>query len=119
VAAILNQSPWITVPEKLAPEDRAPDSIQFNLDGMTDAQILAYAQAAERMGVKVQVFGLTRDNARAFWNWRFLGEAPDLPKTRAMLRRACDARLPARLTLDECEVIAGVLTAAAAEVMAG
>ena len=30
VAAQLNASPWLIVPEKLAPEDRAPDSIQFN-----------------------------------------------------------------------------------------
>ena len=44
----------------------------------------------------LQVFGLSQDNARAFWNWKFLGETPDLPKTRAMLMRACDTRLPAR-----------------------
>jgi hypothetical protein len=34
VAARLNASPWIDVPEKLAPENRAPDSIQFNLVGL-------------------------------------------------------------------------------------
>jgi hypothetical protein len=32
-----------------------------------------------------------------------------------MLMRACDARLPARLTLADCDVIAGALIAAAAE----
>ena len=31
VAEKLNGSPWIEVPEKLSPEERAPDSIQFNL----------------------------------------------------------------------------------------
>jgi hypothetical protein len=65
----------------------------------------------------VQVFGLSGDNARAFWNWQFLGEIPDLPKTRAMLMRACDARLPARLTLADCDVIADALLDAAEAVM--
>ena len=64
----------------------------------------------------MQVFGLSTDNARAFWNWRFLGEPPELPQTRAMLSRACDARLPARLTLEECDRIAAALTGAAEDV---
>lgn len=117
VAALLNASPWIKVPEKLMAEDRAPDSIQFNLTGMTDAQIAVFAETAGANGVKVQVFGASKDNARAFWNWEFLGPQPDLPQTRAMLMRACDVRLPARLTLAECDVVAGILTDAAAEVM--
>ncbi len=41
------------------------------------------------------------------------GDAPDLPRTRAMLMRACDVRLPARLTLAEGDVIADVLRDAA------
>lgn len=113
VSALLNQSPWITVPDNLGPELRAPDSIQFNLDGMTQDEIVAFTRLAEDQGVKVQVFGASRDNARAFWNWEFLGSTPHLPRTRAMLMRACDVRLPARLTLAECEVIAEVLTASA------
>jgi dTDP-4-amino-4,6-dideoxygalactose transaminase len=117
VAALLNRSPWISVPDKLVPENRAPDSIQFNLAGLTPAQTADFQAAAEARGIKVQVFGASRDNARAFWNWGFLGDVPDLPKTRAMLMRACDVRLPARLTEDEAQVIADVLLAAMADVM--
>jgi dTDP-4-amino-4,6-dideoxygalactose transaminase len=118
VAAHLNASPWIQVPEKLDKEDRAPDSIQFNLVGFTDEDTRAFAQAAADRGVKVQVFGLSTDNARAFWNWQFIpGDLPDLPRTRAMLLRACDARLPARLTRPELDVIAEALTLAARDVM--
>ena len=95
---------------------RAPDSIQFNLVDFSDAETLAFQDAAALGGIKVQVFGLSADNARAFWNWRFLGDAPDLPQTRAMLMRACDARLPARLTLAECGLVAEALVTAAAEV---
>jgi dTDP-4-amino-4,6-dideoxygalactose transaminase len=117
VAAQLNASPWISVPDKLAAEDRAPDSIQFNLVGMGDNAVKAFAAAAAERGIKVQVFGRSQDNARAFWNWQFLGETPDLPQTRAMLMNACDVRLPARLTLDECDVVAGALVDAAQTVM--
>jgi len=119
VAALLNRSPWIEVPEKLGPEQRAPDSLQFNLVGMNEAAIRAFQDAAAARGVTVQVFGLSQDNARAFWNWEFLGPVPDLPRTRAMLARACDTRLPARLTRAELDVIAGAILGAAEDVMAG
>jgi perosamine synthetase len=106
-----------TVPDALAAEQRAPDSIQFNLTGFdTDAEALAFQHAAKARGVSVQIFGLSEGNARAYWNWQFLGELPDLPKTRAMLMRACDTRLPARLTMAELDFIADALIAAAADV---
>ena len=118
VAALLNASPWIEVPSALPGEQRAPDSIQFNLAGMDEGQVRAYAEAAAARGIKVQVFGASADNARAFWNWGFLGTQPDLPRTRAMLMRACDVRLPARLTRAECTAIASALILAAEDVMA-
>ena len=117
VAAELNLSAHLAVPEPLGPEERAPDSIQFNLVGdWTDAEAVAFQAAAKARGVSVQVFGLSEGNARAFWNWQFLGEVPDLPQTRAMLMRACDVRLPTRLTEAELDYIARAIVEAAAEV---
>lgn len=117
VAEKLNESPWLDVPPPLAPETRAPDSLQFNLVGdWTDAEAIRLQDEAKARGVGVQVFGLSPDNARAFWNWQFLGELPELPKTRAMLMRACDTRLPARLTRPELDFIASAIVEAAAAV---
>lgn len=118
VAGVLNTSPWLTVPDALEPEDRAPDSIQFNLEGFADdAEARAFADASAERGVKVQIFGLSTDNARAFWNWQFIpGDTPELPKTRAMLMRACDVRLPARLSRADLNFIADALVEAAEEV---
>ncbi|MEY4695628.1 MAG: hypothetical protein RIT14_56 [Pseudomonadota bacterium] len=111
VAARLNESPWLTVPPALPGEDRAPDSIQFNLTGdWTDEQALAFQATAKRRGVSVQIFGLSEGNARAYWNWQFLGDLPDLPQTRAMLMRACDVRLPTRLTETDLDFIATAIT---------
>jgi dTDP-4-amino-4,6-dideoxygalactose transaminase len=118
VAAQLNSSPWLTVPAKLEAEERAPDSIQFNVVGMSDAETKAFADAAQARGIKVQVFGQSTDNARAFWNWQFMPEQVELPQTRSMLMKACDVRLPARLTLEECDLVAQALIAAAEDVMA-
>jgi hypothetical protein len=42
---------------------------------------------------------------------------PELPATRAMLEVACDTRLPARLTLADCDAVARVLVEAAEQVM--
>ncbi|MBW6418230.1 DegT/DnrJ/EryC1/StrS aminotransferase family protein [Celeribacter sp. PS-C1] len=117
-AARLESSPFLTVPAKLDKEVRAPDSLQFNLVDFTREEAIAFQNAAKARGVSVQVFGLSTDNARAFWNWKFLGETPDLPKTREMLSKACDTRLPARLTEEDCDFIADALISAAAEVKA-
>ena len=116
VAERLNASPFITVPAPLAPERRAPDSIQFNLIGLSEDDTRAFAKEAAARGVKVQVFGLSTDNARAFWNWQFLADLPELPQTRAMLMKACDVRLPVRLTREELDVIADILLGAMQEV---
>ncbi|MEM1076267.1 MAG: aminotransferase class I/II-fold pyridoxal phosphate-dependent enzyme [Pseudomonadota bacterium] len=114
VAELLNTSPLIAVPDKLENEERAPDSIQFNLHGLSAEETGEFVVAAGRQGVGVQVFGRATDNARAFWNWQFMEKIPELPRTRAMLMSACDVRLPARLTPEECEKIARVILSAAA-----
>lgn len=118
VADVLNKCVWLEVPPPLVGEDRAPDSIQFNLVGeWSDEQALAFQAGAKKRGVSVQIFGLSDGNARAFWNWQFLGDMPDQPKTRAMLMRACDVRLPTRLAQSDLDFIAGALVEAAQGVM--
>lgn len=112
VAARLSASRHIHVPAPLEGELRAPDSIQFNLVDMDDTAIREFATAAAAGGVKVQVFGQSTDNARAFWNWRFIPDLPELPQTRAMLMRACDVRLPVQLTPDQLDAVCDVILAA-------
>ncbi len=109
VAGLLAQSPHIHVPEPLPGEVRAPDSIQFNLVDLSDDEVETFVKAAETRGVKVQVFGTSADNARAFWNWQFVPDLPELPKTRAMLMRACDVRLPVHLPVETLGAVSDVL----------
>ncbi|WP_298838819.1 aminotransferase class I/II-fold pyridoxal phosphate-dependent enzyme [uncultured Roseobacter sp.] len=118
VAARLNAARYFDVPDPLPGEERAPDSIQFNILELETDQIAAFAALADRKGVKVQVFGQSKDNARAFWNWQFIENLPDLPATRDMLMRACDVRLPVRLTYPELDAVTQVLMDAMKEVTA-
>ena len=108
----LNRSPWICVPEKLRPETRAPDSIQFNLIDMNSGEIDLFEKITSLSGLNIQIFGRTKNNARAFWNWKFLPETFELPKTRKMLMTACDVRLPPKLSQDECRNISDVILSA-------
>ncbi len=114
VAARLARVNWFRVPPALPQEERAPDSLQFLLTGdWSDEEARAFQAETRALGAPVSIFGLTEGNARAFWNWEFLGEPADLPKTRAMLTRTCDLRLPARLTDEDCDTLAEALITAA------
>jgi hypothetical protein len=79
---------------------------------MNSTEIDLFEEITSRSGLNVQIFGRTKNNARAFWNWHFLPETFELPKTREMLMTACDVRLPSRLKLDECEAISEVILSA-------
>ncbi len=110
VAEKLNACAHLHVPDALPQEQRAPDSIQFNLVDFSEDEARALMAASEANGTPISIFGLHKDNARAFWNWQFIGNTPDLPRTRAMLMKACDMRLPARLRKSELDAVAdGVL----------
>jgi len=74
----------------------------------------SFVEAAADGGVKVQVFGASADNARAFWNWQFIEDLPELPQTRKMLMRACDVRLPVHLPVHTLDAVADVLLSAMA-----
>ncbi|GFE65910.1 DegT/DnrJ/EryC1/StrS family aminotransferase [Litoreibacter roseus] len=112
----LQDSGYFTVPASLPLEQRAPDSIQFNLVDFSEDQARSFMVNAKENGITASVFGLSTDNARAFWNWQFIDDIPELPKTRAMLSKACDVRLPARLDRAEVDYVADVLIDAARRV---
>ncbi len=109
LAEKLDASPSIAVPACLPAEHRAPDSLQFNLVGFSDEQANDLINICTKNGLKLSIFGLHADNARVFWNWKFLNDVPELPRTRAMLMRACDLRLPATLQQVHLDELADII----------
>lgn len=107
--AALKTSPFVSVPSPLEFESRAPDSIQFNLPCLSEGQRLAFIERVQNTGVHVVIFGSSENNARAFWNWHFLPERNELPRTRHMLMQACDLRLPAALSISQIDSIANIV----------
>ena len=120
---ILNGSGFFYVPPPLPQETRAPDSIQFNLKDFSDDEAHAIVMELKERHLGAQIFGMSTDNARAFWNWQFLPAESipggDLPQTRTMLKRACDVRLPVRLTLEEVEAVGNAVVDAARAAKSG
>jgi dTDP-4-amino-4,6-dideoxygalactose transaminase len=116
MAEFLKTSKHIDVPAALAPEVRAPDSLQFNLVGFSDEEAYDFLEATAHAGLPITIFGLHKPNARVFWNWKFLGAEPDLPMTRDMLMRACDLRLPPHLSQEHLDTLVGIILGAIAKV---
>lgn len=114
IADILNSSPWIDVPEPLEKENRAPDSIQFNLKGfMSNNDAKLFERLANENGVSVQIIGLSENNARAFWNWEYIPNQSGLENTRKVLERTCDVRLPVHLSKDDLDLIGNTIVSTA------
>ena len=79
-------------------------SIQFRPTQLSTEQIPDFiAKCAER-GVELKWFGNADPQGftSRFDSWRYLGEAPELPKTLAILANTFDMRIP--LTFDEADV---------------
>jgi perosamine synthetase len=113
---ILSGSPYILLPPRPIKERAVLDTIQFTLAGLTEAERRAFVEVMQMEGVGLGIFGLDPDNARAFWNWEYLGKPPRLPQTEKMLAATCDLRLPATLAAQEVMSIGRVILDALAYV---
>ena len=60
----------IHIPDILDRVSAVCDSLQFNLRGMTPAQVDGFLKHCKRRGMPVGLFG-SEDNARNFRNWRY------------------------------------------------
>ena len=107
--SVLSRCKYISFPKAYPQVKRAPDSIQFTLKYFTDEEAEKLMGLIREKGVSLYVFGLHEGNARVFWNWEFLSSIPVLPKTRKMLMRVCDARVPLHFTKEKLDVVANVI----------
>lgn len=109
LADILGASPHVWLPSRHPKVRPVLDTIQFTLVGLDESERRAFAHVMRQEGVGLGIFGLDPNNARAFWNWGYLGDLPRLPRTEEMLKATCDLRLPATLSADEVTAIGHVM----------
>jgi dTDP-4-amino-4,6-dideoxygalactose transaminase len=100
LAGILGESSHIHIPERHPKLTIAPDSIQFTLKGLDGGQMETVVERCREAGITISIFGRSQDNARCYWNWKYLEHTGEHPNTRELLSSTCDMRLPHRLELD-------------------
>lgn len=102
----------IEFPQEYPQETRIPDFIQFKMPGYDTSQMQTFIERVRESGLPLAGFA-ERHNARAFYNWRYLGEdMPDLPRTRKAIENTCDMRLPSRLQEAHLAYIVAVVRSA-------
>ena len=109
----------MTIPQ-LTPEvtRMVHDSFQFNLDEkFTPEMVQQFLNECSEHGLPVELFG-HKTNARNFVNWGFAPAEEPLPKTAAMLSRACDVRLPLMWDDEDFDDMANVLVESIEKVLA-
>lgn len=110
---------YVTIP-RLVPEvsRMVHDSFQFNLDEIfTPEMIEQFLQECTAHGLPVEQFG-HKTNARNFVNWGFAPADDPLPRTAAMLSRACDVRMPLIWDDEDFDDMADVLVESIEKVVA-
>lgn len=81
------------------------DSAQFNLTGLNRDQVDRFVELMSMQNIGISVFGIEPDNARCYWNWKYLEGKHDLPETKEILVAACDLKLPLYLEREDMRVI--------------
>lgn len=109
----------MTIPKLIMGVSRmVHDSFQFNLDAkFTPAMIDQFLEECSEHGLPVELFG-HKTNARNFVNWGFAPADDPLPKTAAMLSRACDVRMPLMWDDEDFDDMADVLVESVEKVLA-
>ena len=106
----LRGTPGVRVPERKQHEAFVGSSFQFQAHGLK-GRVPELVSACAARGVDIKWFGA--DTPQAFTSrydsWKYLGELPDLPKTKAVLATTCDIRVPLTFTADDCALIAEII----------
>jgi len=107
----LRTSSLLLLPERKQHEAYVGSSIQFQPMNIAPDNIPTLVESCAKRGVEIKWFG--DDEPKAFTSrydsWQYFDEIADLPKTREVLSRTCDMRVPLTFDLDDCALIAEII----------
>lgn len=107
----LRKIPGLFLPDRDPREAYVGSSIQFSLNGKSEAQILEFLSKCKEQGVELKWFGNKEPVGftSAYESWKYLGQLPDLTNTRRILAVMCDMRIPLTFTLEDCDTILNII----------
>jgi dTDP-4-amino-4,6-dideoxygalactose transaminase len=107
----LRKSPHLFLPERPQHEAYVGSSIQFQPKNMEPEKIPQLVANCAKRGVEIKWFGAAEPLAftSRYDSWQYLSDLPDLPKTKQILSRTCDMRVPLTFDKDDCELIADII----------
>ncbi len=113
----LRTAPGLRVVERVQHEAFVGSSIQFHADGLRNGAIPDFISACARRGVEIKWFGASEPVGftSRYDSWRYLGNLPDLKRTRTVLSTTCDMRIPLTFDEDDCRQIAAVISETSAQ----
>ena len=116
---ILNNCPYVSIPERLDEEEFVASSIQFSVPTLSSEQILELVKKCQTRGVIVKWFGAKepQDYTSRYDSWRYIEQMPYLPKTERVLSSLLDMRIPLTFNDQDCELIAEIIVEVVVEIV--
>jgi len=107
----LLKSAHLFLPERKQHEAYVGSSIQFQPTAIVPANIPQLVENCGKRGVEIKWFGDEEPKAftSRYDSWQYLENLPDLKKTREVLSRTCDLRVPLTFDLEDCAIIAAII----------
>jgi dTDP-4-amino-4,6-dideoxygalactose transaminase len=101
----------VVIPARKQEEFYVGSSIQFRAEGLDTKAVPQLVLACAERGVELKWFG--DDEPKAFTSrydsWRYIDDIPVLPTTLRVLKKTLDMRVPLTFTIDDCDMIAGII----------
>ena len=113
------ESGAITIPRRSDKEQFVASSIQFSVPTFSRQQIQALVDQCADRGVMLKWFGGAEPTGYTsrYDSWKYLEHMPQLPKTEQILGTLMDMRIPLTFELEDCELIAEIVTEVAEGIM--
>ncbi len=115
----LQNTKEIIVPKRSKHEHFVASSFQFFLDTDHANKVTEFIDACANRGVEIKWFGADQPTGftSRYDSWQYIESQPDLPKTRHILRTLCDMRIPLTFSLEDCELIAEIISQTARDII--
>ena len=107
----LRKSKNLFLPERVQHEAYVGSSIQFQPTGIPSDRIPELVSRCGKRGVEIKWFGASEPVAftSRYDSWQYLDDLPNLPKTKDVLARTCDMRVPLTFDLEDCRLLSKII----------